>query len=224
MESRVGAVVSVNVSMPRPMEFNGETIYSGIFKLPVTCPVMVRTLNIDGDGQADLVNHGGLQKAVYFYPHEHYPLWASILGVDDLVPGALGENFTSSGVLENDVYIGDRWRVGTATVEITQPRSPCYKLGLKYGRPDLIPRFLTAMKPGFYAAVIEEGVVNPNDTMELVWRADVRITVEDVFRLALAFTHEPELRSAIGENDLIPDFWKQKVIAHGAPGANRGLW
>lgn len=211
-------VVSVNVSELRPMEFNEQTIYTGIFKSPVSRPVLVRTLSIEGDAQADLVNHGGLQKAVYFYPSEHYPFWANSLGVDGLSPGALGENFTSLGVLEDNVLIGDRWRVGSAVVEITQPRSPCYKLALKYGRPDLVPRFLEALKPGFYAAVIEEGVVRPGDKMELIWRPDVRISVEDVFRLAVGFEPEPGLRSAIAEHEFIPDFWKQKVIAHSSHG------
>jgi MOSC domain-containing protein YiiM len=211
----IAEIVSVNISSLQKMWWNGQEILTGIHKSAVDYSVQVETLSIVGDAQADLVNHGGRDKAVYFYPSEHFPFWAEILGKSQLHPGGLGENFTLKGVLETDVFIGDTWRVGTALVQITQPRSPCYKLGIKYERPDLVPRFLEATKPGFYASVLREGVVGAGDSMELVSREQDQITVSDVFRLAVGFEPEVKLRSAIGDYDLIPEFWRKKVRAHG---------
>jgi MOSC domain-containing protein YiiM len=207
--------MSLNLSALQPMDFNGRIIYTGIFKTPVHRPVTVRQLAIEGDAQADLVNHGGRDKAVYFYPSEHYPFWAEYLKLDDLDPGALGENFTSVGILEDEAFIGDRWRIGTAVFEITQPRSPCYKLGLKYRRQDLVQKFLEAEKPGFYASVVEEGIVSSGDRMTLVSQAKRRISVYDVYRLAVGFDPDPALRTAIVQDRRIPGFWREKVLAHG---------
>jgi MOSC domain-containing protein YiiM len=207
-------VLSVNVSGLRKMFGNGQEILTGIYKQAVDHAVSVQTLGIIGDSQADLVNHGGREKAVYFYPSEHFPFWAAILGMPHLSPGALGENFTVRGILETDAFIGDVWRIGTALVQIVQPRSPCYKLALKYERPDLIPRFLEATKPGFYASVLQEGTVTAGDRMELVSREQPQINVADVFRLAVGFDPDQDLRAAISEYDLIPEFWRKKVRAH----------
>ncbi|WP_158945158.1 MOSC domain-containing protein [Granulicella sp. S190] len=208
-------VVSLNLGQVEPLDFNGKTVYTGIFKRPVNRPVTVKTLTLEGDSQVDLVNHGGARKAVYFYPSEHYPFWADLLNVKGLEPGALGENFTSIGLLEAEAYVGDRWKLGSAIFEITQPRSPCYKLALKYQRNDLVARFLEAIKPGFYASVIEEGVVAPGDALTLVSSAPERISVHDVFRLAVGFESEPDLRLAIFRNERIPEFWRRKVLSHG---------
>ncbi|MBB5062371.1 MOSC domain-containing protein [Granulicella mallensis] len=211
----IAEIVSVNISSLQKMWWNGQEILTGIHKSAVSHPVQVETLSIVGDSQADLVNHGGKDKAVYFYPSEHFPFWAEVLGKPQLHPGDLGENFTSKGVLETDVFIGDTWRVGTALVQITQPRSPCYKLAIKHERADLVTRFLEATKPGFYASVLREGVVRAGDSMELVSREQDQITVADVFRLAVGFEPEVKLRSAIRDYDLIPEFWRKKVRAHG---------
>jgi MOSC domain-containing protein YiiM len=214
-EMKSQRVVSLNLSALQPMEFNGRTIYTGIFKTQVNRPITVRKLAIDGDAQADLINHGGQLKAVYFYPSEHYPYWAEYLKLDNLSPGAMGENFTCAGLLEEEAFVGDRWRIGTAVFEITQPRSPCYKLALKFKRQDLVHKFLEARKPGFYASVVKEGVVSPGDRMTLVTKSNARISVHDVYRLALSFDHEPALRAAIVEDSRIPEFWREKVLAHG---------
>jgi MOSC domain-containing protein YiiM len=210
----VAEILSVNISGLQTMYWNGEKILTGIHKSAVYRPVQVETLSIVGDVQADLVNHGGRDKAVYFYPSEHLPFWAKILGRPQLQPGSLGENFTTKGVLETEVFIGDIWRVGTALVQITQPRSPCYKLALKYERPDLVPRFLEATKPGFYASVLQEGVVQAGDGMELISREQDQVTVADVFRLAVGFDPELKLHQTIGNFHLIPEFWRRKVMAH----------
>jgi MOSC domain-containing protein YiiM len=208
-------IVSLNLSAIRPMTFNGQTIYTGIFKTAVDGPANVRKLAIDGDSQADLVNHGGLLKAVYFYPSEHYPFWAEYLGLDTLDPGALGENFTCSGFLEDAAFIGDRWKIGSATFEITQPRSPCYKLALRYQRQELVQKFIEAERPGFYASVVEEGVVSPGDRMTPVSQSKKRISVHDVYRLAVGFDPAPALRDAIVQDNRIPEFWREKVLARG---------
>jgi MOSC domain-containing protein YiiM len=207
-------IVSVNISSLQKMWWNGEEILTGIHKRAVDHPVHVGALGIVGDSQADLFNHGGKDKAVYFYPSEHLPFWAGVLGKPQLGPGSLGENFTLKGLLETEVFIGDTWRIGTAHVQVIQPRSPCYKLAIKYERPDLVTRFLLATKPGFYASVLREGVARAGDRMELVSREQDRITVADVFRLAVGFEPDVSLRSAIGDYDLIPAFWRRKVLAH----------
>lgn len=217
-----GQVLSVNISGLQKMDWNGQEILTGIHKQPVGHGVEVRAPGIVGDRQADLINHGGIYKAVYFYPSEHLPFWAGFLGLSNLLPGALGENFTVSGVLETDVFVGDIWRVGTALIQITQPRSPCYKLALKYERPDMVPRFLEAVRPGFYASVVQEGIVRRGDRMQLVTRAQERITIADVFRLAVGFEPDVSLRAAIDRYELIPEFWRKKVRSH-APASGERL-
>jgi MOSC domain-containing protein YiiM len=177
-------VVSVNVGLPREVEWKGRKVLTGIFKSPVDARVPVRRLNIDGDRQADLSVHGGPDKAVYAYPSEHYGPWAERLGYE-LSPGNFGENLTTQGLLEDAVHIGDEFRVGTARLVITQPRLPCYKLGLRFGDPGMVKSFLQAGKPGIYFAVLEEGEVGPGDSIERLAEDASRITVTDMFRLLL---------------------------------------
>jgi MOSC domain-containing protein YiiM len=178
-------VISVNVGQPRPVQWNGRTILTGIFKSPVAGRVRMRTLNLDGDRQADLSVHGGPDKAVYVYPSEHYDFWREELPGTDLPWGAFGENLTSEGWEEYEVHIGDRFRIGTAEVVVTQPRMPCFKLGIKLGREDIVPRFLESGRPGFYLRVLEEGEVGAGDAMERIQEDPHRITVVDVVRLYL---------------------------------------
>ena len=160
-------VLSVNVGMPREVEWHGATVVTGIFKEPVTGNIEMRTLNLDGDAQADLSVHGGPDKAVYAYPFEHYHDWETSLG-RPLLPGAFGENLTTEGLLEDQVHIGDEFRIGTAKVVVTQPRMPCYKLGIRFGDPQMVKSFLKARRPGIYFAVMEEGLIGPGDPIELV--------------------------------------------------------
>jgi MOSC domain-containing protein YiiM len=131
-------IVSLNIGLPREVSWQGKLVTTGIFKEPVKAPVMLRTLNLDGDKQADLTVHGGASKAVYAYPSEHYNYWRDRLAGMDLPWGMCGENFTTDGLLEEAVYIGDKFRIGEAEVIVTEPRMPCYKLGIKFGRPDII--------------------------------------------------------------------------------------
>ncbi len=144
----------------------------------------MRPLNIEGDGQADLTVHGGPDKAIYAYPSEHYGSWSERLG-RKLTPGIFGENLTTEGLLEDEVHIGDEFRVGTARLIITQPRLPCFKLGLRFDDPGMVKSFLQAEKPGIYFAVVEEGVVGPGDPIERVAEDGSRITVAEMFRLVL---------------------------------------
>src|SRR6266480_681018 len=147
-------VMSVNVGLPREVEWHGKTVLTSIFKEPVTGRVRVERLNLVGDRQSDLTVHGGVDKAVYAYPSEHYGYWRAELPGVDLPWGMFGENFTTEGLLEEAVYIGDKFRIGETEVMVTEPRMPCYKLGIKFGRADIIKRFLASRRTGFYFAVV----------------------------------------------------------------------
>jgi len=201
-------IVSVNVGLPREVSWQGKLVTTGIFKKPVDGPVMMRTLNVDGDGQADLTVHGGASKAVYAYPSEHYGYWQTELPGVDLPWGMFGENFTTEGLLEEAVYIGDKFRIGGTEVMVTEPRMPCYKLGIKFGRADIIKRFLVSRRTGFYFAVVHEGMVGAGDAVELIGREQHEISISDITRL-YAFDKDDlkSLRRAI-EVDSLPDNWK----------------
>ncbi|HSQ23075.1 MAG TPA: MOSC domain-containing protein [Pyrinomonadaceae bacterium] len=176
-------IISLNVSLPRLVLYNGEPVSTGIFKEPVNGPVMLRTLNLDGDRQADLSVHGGVSKAVYAYPSEHYEFWKEELPEMNLPWGMFGENFTTAGLFEDGVNVGDRFRVGEAELMATEPRLPCYKLGIKFGRADIIKRFLQSRRTGFYFAVVKEGTVAAGDEIELISRDANNITIADVTRV-----------------------------------------
>ena len=176
-------LVSVNVGNTREVALKGRTITTGIFKEPVQGRVMLRKLNIDGDKQADLSVHGGADKAVYVYPKEHYEYWRQKLPNMKLPWGMFGENFTTEGLMEDAVKIGDRFRIGTAELKVTQPRLPCYKLGIKFGRADMVKRFLASGRTGFYLAVLREGMVGAGDTIELIGRNANNATVAEIVKL-----------------------------------------
>ncbi len=150
----VGALISVNVGMPKGVRWRDRTVYTGIWKSPVQGPVMVRHLNIDGDGQGDLGGHGGEQRAVMVYQTESYDFWKKYLGRDDLVPGNFGENFTVTGLPDDDVCIGDRYRIGEAEFEVTQPRVTCFRVGLRLNEPRMPNLLVSQRRPGFYLRVI----------------------------------------------------------------------
>jgi MOSC domain-containing protein YiiM len=181
-------LVSLNVALPRIVEWNGEPVATGIFKEPVQGAVMLRTLNLDGDRQADLSVHGGVSKAVYGYPAEHYDVWKKELPGDYLQDGELpygmfGENFTTKGLFEDTVNVGDRFRIGKAEIMVTEPRLPCYKLGIKFGRPDILKMFLQSRRTGFYFAVLKEGAVKAGDDIELLEPDANKIAISDITRL-----------------------------------------
>src|SRR5947199_1752485 len=176
-------LLSVNVGLPREIEWKGKVVRTSIFKTPVMGRVRVARLNLERDQQSDLSVHGGIDKAVYAYPSEHYPFWRRELPGADLPWGVFGENFTTEGLLEETVHIGDRFRVGSAEFVVTQPRMPCFKLGIRFNRPDIVKRFLQSGRSGFYLAVLKEGEVTAGDSIEFLARGENGITVADNARL-----------------------------------------
>lgn len=179
-------VLSVNVGFPRKVLFNGQIITTAIFKDPVKGPIMLRKLNLDGDKQADLTVHGGLDKAVYSYPVEHYDYWRKQFPNTDLVWGMFGENFTTEGLLEDAVNVGDQFQIGSAKLVATQPRMPCYKLGVRFGRMDVIRRFMASGRPGIYFKVSTEGEVQTGDKIKIIRRDKNNVTVKDIVSLYIA--------------------------------------
>ncbi len=201
-------ILSVNVGLPREVTWQGKAVTTGIFKEPVSGPVMMRKLNLDGDGQADLTVHGGVSKAVYAYPSEHYDYWQAELPGVDLPWGMFGENFTTEGLLEETAYIGDKFRISETEVMVTELRMPCYKLGIKFGRADIIKRFLASRRTGFYFAVVRGGMVGAGDAVELIGREQQEISVADITRLYAFEKNDLEsLRRAI-EVEALPENWK----------------
>jgi MOSC domain-containing protein YiiM len=176
-------VISVNASLPKTITRDGKQIVTGIFKTPVPGPVEVRTLNLDGDGQADLSVHGGVYKAVYAYPSEHYVFWRSVYPKHPLPWGAFGENLTTTGMEESSVGIGDQYRIGTVVLQVTQPRQPCFKLGAKFEDDGIIKTFKSSGRSGFYLSVVEEGHLQAGDTIELVHRDPAAFTISDALQL-----------------------------------------
>ena len=201
-------LVSVNVGGPREVEWRGRKVRTSIWKTAVEGRVRVNRLNLEGDSQSDLSVHGGPEKAVYVYPAEHYDYWRRELPGMDLPWGAFGENFTTEGLLEGDVKIGDRFRVGSAEFRVTQPRMPCYKLGVRFGRDDMVKRFLSSGRPGFYLSVLREGEVAQGDLIEFAGRTDHDVTVTDITSLyARDADNQSLLRQAVELRDL-PDGWR----------------
>jgi len=179
-------VLSLNVGRPRIVRDGDREVLTGIFKAPVAGPVLLRRHNLDGDEQADLRVHGGRTKALYAYPSEHYEFWRRELPEAVLPWGMFGENLTTEGLREDDACIGDQFRIGNALVAVTQPRMPCYKLGIRFGRPDIVKQFLASGRSGVYFAVVEEGLVAGGDPIQCVQRDPNRISIADVNR---AYTH-----------------------------------
>jgi MOSC domain-containing protein YiiM len=179
-------VISVNVGLPRKILFNGQIITTAIFKDPVKGPISLRKLNLDGDKQADLSVHGGLDKAVYSYPSEHYDYWRKQFPNTDLVWGMFGENFTTEGLFEDAVNVGDQFQIGSAKLVATQPRMPCYKLGVRFGRMDVIRRFMASGRPGIYFKVLTEGEVQRDDKIKIIRRDKNNVTVKDIVSLYIA--------------------------------------
>lgn len=206
-------VVSVNVGLPREVVWKGMSVQTGIFKEPVEGPVMVAPLNLAGDRQADLTVHGGLNKAVYGYPAEHYEYWSAQLPDRKLSWGNFGENLTTAGLFEHTLCIGDRLRVGSALLTVTQPRMPCYKLAIRFGRDDMIQRFLASGRSGFYFSVVEPGEVRAGLEIEIVSRDGNRVTVADIAKLYLGQTGDSDLLQRALSLSALPSNWKDALQA-----------
>ena len=202
-------IISVNVGLPRLVSRNGEPVSTAFFKEPVAGRVMVRTLNLDGDRQADLSVHGGPQKAVYVYPSEHYDFWKRELPDMELPWGMFGENFTTEGMFETEISIGDRFRVGTAELMVAQPRMPCYKMGIRFGRTDIIKRFLASERTGFYFSVLKEGEVGAGDEFELIAKNAAGVRVVDVTRLYSSDKENVDLLRRAIATEALPNNWRE---------------
>jgi MOSC domain-containing protein YiiM len=174
-------LVSINVGVPRPRDQRGGPVMTAIFKSPIPGPVTVRTMNIDGDRQADLTVHGGARKAVYLYPHEHYSFWRRELPLADLGHGAFGENLTTEGLLETGVSPGDTLEIGTAVLRVTQPRMPCFKLGIRFDRADMVKRFWQSGRCGFYLSVVQEGEITAGDPITLKRNNETAQSIAEIF-------------------------------------------
>jgi MOSC domain-containing protein YiiM len=211
-------IISLNVARPRLVMWNGQAVSTGIYKVPVGGRVMLRTLNLDGDRQADLTVHGGPDKAAYAYPSEHYGYWRGELPGAELPWGMFGENFTTEGLDESGVRVGDRFRIGAAEVTVTQPRLPCHKLGIKFGRADILRRLLASGRTGFYFSVRREGEVGAGDEVELIGRDGNGVTVADILRLYLSDGDDVEtLRRAV-EVEALPESWREHFLQQLARG------
>jgi MOSC domain-containing protein YiiM len=205
-------LISLNVALPRLTVYNGATINTGIFKQPVSGPAQLRTLNLDGDRQADLTVHGGPFKAVYGYPSEHYEFWRRELPQMNLPWGMFGENFTTEGLLEGDLHIGDRLQIGTATVMVRQPRMPCYKLAAKFQREDMVARFLRTGRSGFYFSVEREGTVAAGDSFDFLSREPNAITIAEMNRLFSEDKYNLELLEKAIATAALPEDWRDYLL------------
>jgi MOSC domain-containing protein YiiM len=202
------SVVSVNVGLPRTVRSKRRDVTTGIFKKPVEGRVALRRLNFDGDRQADLAVHGGAAKAVYAYPLEHYAFWREELQ-EELPFGAFGENLTIDGLpLEQDAALGDVLRIGTAELVVTQPRIPCFKLALRFGRADMVKRFLASGRTGYYLAVEAEGDVGAGDRVETLVRHPARVPVSDVTRVFAGDRDDRATIERLVALDALPEDWR----------------
>ncbi len=204
-------VVSVNVALPREILWKGRIVQTGIFKDPQEGRIAMRRLNLEGDRQADLTVHGGPEKAVYGYPLEHYEFWHGVLPNVALPCGSFGENLTLEGLTEENVHIGDRFRIGTAEVVVTQPRQPCYKLAAKFGRADVVRQMLESGLSGFYFAVQREGDVGAGDPVEVIDREIQAVRVADLNRLFRGETDDIGLMRRAVLVDALPQGWREAL-------------
>lgn len=213
MGMRAAQLVSVNVGLPRDLTWKNLEVSTGIFKEPVAGRIAVRKLNLDGDRQADLSAHGGPNKAVYGYPSEHYPFWKKELDRNDLSWAGFGENLTTEGLSEETLCIGDRLRIGSALLVVTQPRIPCFKLAIRIGRDDILKRFLTSGRSGFYFAVMEEGNLAAGDQIQIEHRDPEKVSVADINRLYTAKDDGRLAQRAI-RVEALPESWRAWLTEH----------
>ncbi|MGB3483699.1 MAG: MOSC and FAD-binding oxidoreductase domain-containing protein [Mycobacterium sp.] len=212
-------LLSVNVGLPRDVEWQGRTVHTGVFKEPVAGSRTVRRLNIDGDGQGDLGGHGGEQRAVLVYQLESYDYWSEILHRDDLRPGNFGENFTVQGLSDDDVCIGDRYRVGEVLLEVTQPRVTCYRVGLRLGEPRMAALLVSHRRPGFYCRVVEEGEVQPGQDIVKTAAGPEQVSVAEIDALLYLPGHPRDLLERALRIPALSPGWKASLRALEQDGA-----
>ncbi len=229
-DRRPGRVLSVNVGLPQDVAWQGRTVHTAVWKRPVDGPRMVRRLNIDGDGQGDLVGHGGEHRAVFVYQIESYRYWQQQLGRDDFTYGQFGENFTVAGLADDQVCIGDRYQIGEAMFEVTQPRVTCYRVGIRMGDPQIPALLVSQHRPGFYLRVLREGAVQAGDEIVQVTAGPEAMTVADVDALLYLPGHSPKQLAQALRIPALPDGWKasfqamlQQAESPGGTEGNAGL-
>jgi len=225
----VPTLLSVNVGMPKDVPWQGKTVYTGVWKYPVVGPAMVRRLNIDGDGQGDTAGHGGEQRAVLVYQIQSYRHWQRHFGRDDLGYGQFGENLTVDGLLDDEVCIGDRYRIGEAEFEVTQPRVTCYRVGMRFGEPELAALLVSHHRPGFYMRVVREGRVQAGDRIVRTWTGPGELSVADTDALLYLPGRDPaKLRLALDVPALSPgwqgSFRELLAAADGTATTARPAW
>ena len=201
-------LISLNVARPRLAIYKGATINTGIFKKPVLGRIGLRSLNLDGDQQADLTVHGGPFKAVYAYPSEHYPYWRKELPDLDFPWGMFGENFSTEGLLEDALHVGDRFKIGSSVVMVRQPRLPCYKLAAKFKRDDILKRFLLSGRSGFYFSVEQEGEVEAGDSFKPLDANESGVTIAEVVQLFVREKHNRGLLQRAIDTAELPQDWR----------------
>lgn len=213
-------LVSLNCGLPQEVLWRGQSVTTSIYKEPVYVRVALRTLNLDGDRQSDLTVHGGKHKAVYCYPIEYYGYWQAELPSRSLPYGSFGENFSVNGLVreglaEDSIYVGDRFSVGSAEVIVTQPRLPCYKLGIRFGSDDMVKRFLKSNRTGFYLAVTREGEVGAGDDLTLLSHNPESVSISEITRLYVAKEYDPDdarqVRRAVAA-EALPDSWRSYFL------------
>lgn len=202
-------LLSVNVGLPREVEWHGRKVRTSIWKSPKEGRVRVARLNLEGDAQSDLSVHGGADKAVYAYPAEHYAFWRAELPGMDLSWGAFGENLTIEGLIESQAMIGDRIRIGSAEFLVTQPRMPCFKLGIRFGRDDMVKRFLRSGRTGFYLAVLREGEVGSGDRIEFTLHDDHALSVADIAALYARDSDNQAILRRAADTTALPEGWRE---------------
>ena len=198
--------------MSRTLEYKGRAVTTGIFKNPVSGSIRMKTLGLDGDEQADLTVHGGPDKAVYLYPGEHYPYWREQYPEIKMPWGMFGENLTAEGLLEDEVNIGDKFRIGSVKVVVTQPRMPCYKLAMKFDRNDIIKKFLVSGRSGLYFKVLEEGDVQAGDPIDIITRDKNKISIKDIVRIYAHDLQDKELIQRATRVEALPEDWKDYFL------------
>jgi MOSC domain-containing protein YiiM len=204
-------IISVNVGLPRLVEYNSESIVTGIFKTSVSGKIAVNTLNLEGDAQADLRVHGGWSKAVYAYPSEHYNFWRAELPEINFESGNFGENLMTTDLFETTVCIGDKFRIGSAEFVVTEPRFPCFKLGLRFGRKDIIRRFQKSARSGFYLAVEKTGQLEAGDDVEIVSRDKRQFSVAEAFAFGENKMIDLDKLRSVLEIEALPQKWKNNI-------------
>lgn len=204
-------VLAISVGRPRTVQSGEKTVLTSIFKKRVSGRVPVRGDNLAGDQQSDLTVHGGHFKAVYAYPSEHYAFWKAQLPGVDLPWGSFGENLTIEGLVEDDIHVGDRLRIGSAELVVTQPRMPCFKLGIRFDDPQMVKRFLDSRRSGFYMSVVMEGDIGPGDAIDVLQRHEAAVSIREILRMRIGEDKDPDRLRATASIEALSPGWRKDI-------------